>query len=339
MIILFRAESSPIVGLGHLIRSLFIANTIRNTYPNTEIIFLTGDDASSISKIQENKFEFIISSAKNEEFFLLSNCINKNVDVLFIDKLYNYSTDFILQLSKYCKVTMFHNLCEGAHLCDAFILPAIHIHPQILNDPKWTNGRVKFYEGIKYIVLNDKIINLSKSKSAKTNVKIIVITTGGSDPTGVMLKILGWINKLEIQDIIVYALIGESFVHNNKLKLLKKELKSYILIKPYNVSYFEIADIAISTFGVSTYELMFLGLPIMSIGHREQNAKGSKILSEKYDQLIDLGNIDNLSMEEFNNTLLKTMKKLKKIRVADCYIDGKGVNRVAEIIYKLGKEV
>jgi UDP-2,4-diacetamido-2,4,6-trideoxy-beta-L-altropyranose hydrolase len=338
MRIFFRVEASQKIGLGHLIRSISIANTIKNTYTNTEIIFLTGDYMYSTSKIKENEFEYITPSDQNEENFLLSNCINKNADILFIDKLYNYSTDFILKLTKHCKVIMFHNICDGAHLCDAFILPAAHIGTNILDDSRWSNDKVNFYEGMEYVVLNDKIINLRKSKISGTDVITLVLTTGGSDPAGVMLKVLNWINQIELPDITVYALIGESFVHTEAIESLKKELKRNIIVTPYNASYFKDANIAISTFGVSTYELIYLGLVVVSIGHCEQNALGSRILSEKCDQLIDLGNIENLSKEEFSMGLSCAIDKIRKEDITLCSIDGKGTSRVAEIILNIGKE-
>ena len=338
MRILIRAEASPKIGLGHLVRSLLIAKKIKDSFPNIEIIFLTGDYSASISKIEENDFKYIMQKGQNEEKFLLSNCIFNKADVIFIDKLYNYSENFITVLSQNIKVVMFHNICDGAHLCNAFIFPAAHIHRGILNDPKWEMNNVQFFEGKEFIVLNEEIINLQNVDKTSAEVETIVVTTGGSDPNGVMLKILNWINKIELSEINIYALIGEFFIHKKPLELLKRELKSNIEIVSYNPRYFINADIAIATFGVSTYELIYLGLPVLSIGHCEVNAKGSHILSKKCQQLIDVGNIDDLTKEKFEQALFRTMDSVKKETVRGCLIDGKCVSRVAEIIYKVGKE-
>jgi len=338
MKIFFRVDASQKVGLGHLIRSLLVAKTIRQKYKDTEITFLTNNYQYAISKIKNSAFKYITTSDQTEEEFLIQHCIKRGVDVLFIDKLYNYSEDFIQKLTTHIKVVMFHNLCDGGHLSDAFILPAAHVDPQIINDSKLSNSQAKFYEGMDFVVLNEKITNLGKSKNNK-DITNLVITTGGSDPSGVMLKVLDWINQFDNSSLKVYALIGETFIHYEKIESLKKELKSNIIITPYDVSYFKDADIAISTFGVSTYEMIYLGLVVLSIGHCEQNAKGSRVLAERCDQLIDLGNIENLSLEEFNIGLRNALNKLNTRPVNYCSMDGYGVNRVAEIIYNQGKGI
>jgi len=337
MILLFRVDAIPTLGMGHLIRSLLIAKTIRRSFSNTEIIFLIQNDAFTINKINNSHFQYIISTNQDEEQFILSNCSNKKIDVLFIDKFYNYSCDFIQKLIQYCKVIMFHNLCEGAHLCDAFILPAAHIRPEILNDPKWFCGKCQFYEGIKYVVINDKITEFKPSKRTNSKLRTIVITTGGSDPSGVLLKVLNWINKIELKDVKIYALVGESFSHSKALDMLKGELKSNIIVTPYEPSILTRSDIAISTFGVSTYELLYLGLIVVNISHSKDNEDGGLILSRKYNQLIDLGNIEKISITSFTKGLRLAIDKLENNKITYCEIDKRGVNRVSEIIYNLGK--
>jgi spore coat polysaccharide biosynthesis predicted glycosyltransferase SpsG len=336
MKILFRLDASQKVGLGHLIRTLLIAKTIKQKYNKTEITFLINNYQHTILKVKNSGFNYIITDDQSEEEFLIQNCLNRGVDTLFIDKLYNYSEAFIQKLTAYTRVVMFHNLCDGGHLSDAFILPASHVDPQIIKDYKLTSGHAKFYEGMDFVVLNEKIINLEKSKSNKSKMNL-VITTGGSDPSGVMLKVLNWISNVDSSKLNVYALIGETFIHHEKLELLKKKLNSNIVIAPYDVSYFKEADIAISTFGVSTYEMIYLGLVILSIAHCKQNAKGSRILSEKCDQLIDFGNIEDLGFERFNIGLENAVDSLGTKSVNFCSLDSYGADRVAEIIYNQGK--
>ena len=336
MRIYFRVDAGPKVGLGHLTRSLLIANTIRQKNRDVEIIFLTSDDDYTNTKISLTDYKHLKNLDCTEEEFLLKHCKERDDAVLFIDKLYNYSENYIQRLTTQIKVIMFHNMCDGGHLSDAFILPAAHVNPQIIDNFKLLNSRVKFYQGMDYVVLNKKITDLNKSKT-KTGIINLVITTGGSDPSGVMLKVLDWINQINLKNLKVYALIGETFVHFDKLQRLKKELNSKIKIVTYNVNYFSNADIVISTFGVSTYEMIYLGFVILSIGHCEQNARGSKFLSQKCNQLIDLGNIEKLSLEDFKLGFNKGISILSSKEIKYCSLDGNGVNRVIDIIYNQGK--
>jgi len=336
--ILFRAEASREIGLGHLIRSISIANKIRKEYTDVNIKFLSGNFDISINIIKENGFEVFFQEAQSEEDFIINAIINSNAHTLFIDKLYNYSANFIIKLKELVKVVMFHNYCDGANFTNAYIFPSAHTDPLLISDLRWSNNITNLYYGFDYVVLNEKIVNIKKERNYKKKSATIVITTGGSDPKGVLIKVLRWINQIDILGVNVLALVGESFVHTKTLESLKKKLNKNIIVTPYDVSYLEVADMAISTFGVSTYELVYLGLPILSIGHCKKNAESSRILSEKCSQLIDLGNIDDLTKEKFRQGLYQVMDRIKTNQVSGCLIDGKGVSRVAEIIYNIEKE-
>ena len=96
----------------------------------------------------------------------------------------------------------------------------------------------------------------------------------------------------------------------------------------------------INTFGVSTYELIYLGVPVITIGHVRKNAEGSACLAEKYGLNYDLGLIDDLTREKFFSTLktlIKNPKQLEKMQDKSIgLIDGLGANRVAKLIHSLG---
>jgi spore coat polysaccharide biosynthesis predicted glycosyltransferase SpsG len=333
--VLFRVDSGAKIGLGHLARSLHIANVLRNKYPQVNIVFLCNHYDESIDKITESGYLYQLSNKKSEEEFLDSSVTEFSTDILFIDKLYNYSEQIINKLKKYTKIVMFHNLCDTAHLCNAVILPAAHIHSNILNDPRWMNNPVKFFSGKEYIVFNEKILDLPRIPP-KDKIENIIITTGGSDPEGVMLNILKWINQMDLPNISFCALIGEMFTHINEIEILKKELKSNIKIVQYNPKYLTEGDLAISTFGVSTYELIYLGYKVLSIGHCKKNALGSNILSKRCNSLVDLGLIDELVVDQFRESLLQEIHNYKLDDTDDCFVDGKGVYRVADIIYDIG---
>jgi spore coat polysaccharide biosynthesis predicted glycosyltransferase SpsG len=93
---------------------------------------------------------------------------------------------------------------------------------------------------------------------------------------------------------------------------------------------------AISTFGISTYELMYLGIPVISVSHAQINAEGSYMLAKRYNAHIDLGLIDSLSKESLEHAILQLTSKpaLREYysNIGKKLVDGKGVERVASII-------
>jgi UDP-2,4-diacetamido-2,4,6-trideoxy-beta-L-altropyranose hydrolase len=339
--VLIRLDANAEIGMGHLVRSIAIAEKLRALYEDSNIIFLTGNDTLSINELTKHKFDFFLKVEESEESFIERAVHSFDAQVIFIDKLYPYKKEFIIKLKNRIKVIMFHNICEGGYFSDSFILPAPHVSNEIINDIKWKNGIVKFYEGFKYIVLNPDILKLNR-KSTENKIFKIVITTGGSDPAGVMLKILKWINDFSNDyDIEILALIGAEFKDKENLNKIKNKLNRKITIKSFDVNEFISADLVISVFGVTVYELMFLGLPVITIGHCSKNALGSRGLARKYSATIDLGDINSFKKDFFFkkvSCLLIDSERLRQIsRRAGMLIDGKGSLRVAQIIYQACK--
>ena len=215
MKLLIRLDASPKVGMGHLVRSLSIADKLSKVNPAITVNFIIRNDTLAVSAINEFNFRTYIYNGTEEE--ILSKAVkDHNPDLLFIDKIHEYSKNFILSLRIFTKVVMFHNICDGGYYADAFILPAAHVPDKIIDDIRWLH--TSFYRGFNYIVLNDKIKELPKKSFLLDQNKLkFVITTGGSDPNGVMLKIIEWVNNPDFCNYEFCFLVGGAFMHRDKL--------------------------------------------------------------------------------------------------------------------------
>ena len=333
-------DAGPDVGLGHLNRSIAIARKLKKNYSEIDICFLTNENQFSTDLLSQNGFQYILQEKKSEETSITDAVKNIHTDVLFIDKLFPYRPAFIREIRKHARVCMFHNLCDGAFECNHFILPASHVNDKVLQDKRWTTGKVKLFEGSPYIVLNDKILTLKQKSNINTHPMHIVLTTGGSDPKGVMIQLLEYLVDFEIKNIKITALIGETFSHIDEVENLRGNFCHNISIIPFNYTDFANADLAVNTFGVSTYELIYLGIPALSIGHIKQNARGSYLLAKKYGFTQDLGLFDDLTQREFLstlNTVITDPTNLEKMQEKSRgFIDGFGAKRVAKLIHSLG---
>ena len=337
MVVLIRTEAGQEIGFGHLVRSLSVAKKIREIDPGAKIVFLIPDNAQAIHKLVDNNFEYCLTNNQSEETLLIDGQDNCHPDVIFVDKLFNYSTDFINHLRQKSNVILLNNYCEGAYSCDSYIFPSAHTAASLLDDERWQTSKTKVFEGFDYVILNEDILKITRFKEHPGLMKIVVITTGGSDPLGVMIKLIEWLNDENLENVQVWALIGEAFCHRKTLTEISGSLNSHIHLLDYDPDVFCDADLAISTFGQSTYELLFLGIPVLSIGHIRQNALGSHILSKKSDLLTDLGYINDLSKETF---LSAWRKAINDNRVKTSYrplIDGRGAKRIADIVVQMGR--
>ncbi len=334
MKIIFRCDASPDIGLGHLIRCLAVAKELQR---QDQIIFATTKDDTN-SYIKEAGFE-IFSQEKNEieEDFLnrIRSILNPNIIV--IDKKYPYSLNCLDHLKQNkSKIIMIDNICEDMSIADEIIFPNAHLDKNILKkylSPEQIN-QVK--TGPEYIILRDEILALKKKINCNLhNPPNIIVTTGGTDPEGVLLKLIPWLKEMNLKANFL-ILIGRVFKYKEELKRTIITLPDNFQILPYSLEEFKKADMVICTFGVTIYEMIYLQIPTICISHSRENAKSAKILKEKYEVIKDMGFIENINPQALYPVIIKLLKNKtyykKIIHKCSNLIDGKGAKRIGKII-------
>jgi spore coat polysaccharide biosynthesis predicted glycosyltransferase SpsG len=336
MKVIFRVDAYPEIGLGHFVRSIAIALELRKN-SNLKIVFAGEYSAYALNELKGNNVNFISPGlSENEVDFILRFLDSEKPHLIFIDNLFNYSAAFLQELKGKAKVILFQNLCDGKYQADAFILPSAHHPHEIINDEGWQKNDVAFYHGFEYIPVNDQIKDIDLQEPQSVSISKISITTGGSDPRGVMLQLINWLMKTDYSDIHIVVLPGENFILKKELENLKQKTPLNFIFKNFNYSDLESSDLVICTFGVTSYELIYLGVPFISIAHAQNNARGSRILSEKLPYMKDLGLIDDLREEIFHEQLKDFLSnqnlKTEFRETSRTLMDGKGINRIIDII-------
>ena len=212
---------------------------------------------------------------------------------------------------------------------DGILFPAAHLDYDILNSWLPKENRDKILTGWNWILLRDEIINAPTS-----NLKFpLVITTGGSDPSGVFFKI--W-DLLKGTNTHATFLIGNSFVNRDKLPVAD----NFLDIVDYDIDYIASAGTVISTFGISVAECLFLKKPVISLGHSYENTIGSEILSRRTPACINLGYFEDITRESLLNEINRLKQPNEEIKswLSQDIIDGKGVNRIASWIKDKAKK-
>lgn len=338
MKILFRVDGNLKVGFGHLIRCISIVKELRtrNLF-NIDLLFLGSFSESALNILSQNNIFHTCLSQSDEIKNILISINAFNPDIIFIDNTFSYSSDDIERLKKKCRICIMQNFCHGASLANILIMPTAHTPDFLLKEYNIDKNAQYCFIGADYIVLNNNILNLKKSfSSPKDKLLKLIITTGGSDPKRVMIKLLTMLKNSSFPDILVKVLYGTSIDFKNELDFLKNNLPENFEIKPFDEKDLIDADFAISTFGITTYELLYLGIPVISVAHAPRNALGSKTLAERYNNIIDIGLIDDLKEDVLLNsinTLINNPELRNKMSLeGKKLVDGKGVKRVVDLL-------
>ena len=334
MKIIFRCDGSSDIGLGHLIRCLAIAKELQK---QNQIIFATTKDDTN-SYIKEAGFEiFFKEKDETEEKYLkrLNHIIHPGI--ILIDKKYSYSIEFLNDFKQNnIKIIMIDNICEGLSACDEIIFPNAHLDKSILK--KYLSGKQisQVKTGPEYVILRDEILALKKKINCNLhNPQNIVVTTGGTDPEGVLLKLIPWLKEMNLKANIM-ILIGQAFKYKDELRKTIINLPDNFQVIPYSLEEFTKADIVICTFGVSIYEMIYLQIPTICISHSRENTQSAKILKERYGAIEDMGFVENLNPQNLYLVIKKLSENKtyykKIIQKCNNLFDRKGAKRIVGII-------
>lgn len=317
--VVIRVEASQSIGFGHMVRSFTLASELRK---EVNVVFFT-------------ESEFVVNECEKQKF-LCYRCLddkkgmqkfreevkNGSIVAIVIDTKNYYPYSIVRSLkTEFQKVFFVENVSRGTIISDAVIFPAPHFnYYHVYKNARFSMPHDKLIFGEDYVLIRNELMNLSVCSGGG-----VVVTTGASDPAGVMQKLDEVLNNLKIK---AHFLIGEKFL-KPPLELGKKNGSIYT---KYHPRYINKADLIISTFGVSVFEALFLQKPTISIGHNLENSEGSKILSQRTNMIKDLGfyqNIDPVLLEASISSFQNIQQKNGKSP-----IDGLGAKRLRRIILR-----
>lgn len=331
--ILFRVDAGGKVGLGHFYRSLNLALALQSR--GHEIVF--AHLPSSFWQVATHfPFRQYELSIENAEFEMLSILRNEKASVFYVDGIIPFTPSFIQEVKKTAKVVFYQNLSESKVLADVFILPSIHQDEAFFS--AFNESDALIYKGLEYFTFNKEIEQYTPiSLRNDLSIESVAVTAGGSDPRNVLLTLYEMLDERDILRNIKFTFFyGNDYLYKNEIPI---KLKNNVSFLPYNTRSIISHDIIIAAFGVSAYEFMCLGKPVIGIGHQKTNADALKLVSERTEAIFDMGLIDDLCKENFNTTLKSLIQNVDKLvsmsQKATQVLDKQGVCRVADIIERL----
>lgn len=336
MKVAFRLDAWAKIGFGHLFRSIAIAKELAK-FETVQILFVGFFNDIAINVLVKEHIDYMIFPEGTDEQELIDKVKEQfGPEKIFIDNLYDYSPDFIFDIKLNARIIMFHNTSAGSYAADTVVLPIAHGADDLIKT--YADKRtLEFYYGPEYVVISNEIKKVPRKVSSAYNdsgLSRILVLTGGSDPNGVMIHLAELIKECNFEYDIT-LLPGKSFMHSDKLNEILP--LPGVSVKEYNTSLLAESDIVICAFGVTAYELMYLGIPFLSTGHIPKTAEAARVLSERYDLNNNLGYFAELDSETLCNSVKNFVSNRKNLselsEKIQSLIDDKGAQRVAAIIY------
>ena len=320
-----RSYGSSKYGMGHLFRSLAVANFLKK---------------------KGIVIKFLLNAAENielENFFK-----DKQIEIVQTDGEIFPERDFLLYDMPYPDprfIANFRNSNPNAQMtaldysdsADENITTIINLfdHKRMLVGRE-KNNKTRFLRGPEFAIIREQFFPLRNlQKNISETIENVLITFGGADPAGNTLKLLE--NPKWFQNMRVTAIIGVNF--SSKKQILEKSRTlphNFKVIEAVgNIeTYMSNADLVICGAGTTLLESMFLGIPTIVVPQTEDETIFGKFIETQNGCVFA-----NLSENVMKNVLkmVKNCEFRKKMSDnAMRLVDGKGIERIAK---KLDEEI
>ena len=332
-VLLVRADGNSEIGLGHIMRSMTIANTFRNA--GFECIFIS---SAPITREVFNRYGFPVIEIKypyndktREEAQEISDIIHERcakyilVDSYFINNEYlnilKESTELICINSTRNKLTADYLINENIACNRAYL------------ETLYSESGTKLLLGPEYSLIREEFCG--RSYNVKESVKRVLITTGGGDQYNFMtyfLKLLKEKNKYSGMEFLFIS--GGCNIHYNDLLKESAGLENVKIISNADnmAELMQKSDIAISTGGTTVLELSVIGVPTIGIAVADDQEAGLEYM-DHIGMIYYAGCITDTGfwkkvLRQFSDILTDIEIREKLSNTARKYIDGKGAERI-----------
>ena len=337
----FRVDGHAELGMGHLMRCLALARSIKEK-ADSDILFITKGNEETIKRIfsEGHRIKSIpIGSSKDEESALAIDELKLFKPAVIITDLPYTTADFLKELKKLGRLLVSIDDLALVTFCSDLVTSG-YLSAK-LKKYKMTNPAAKLFIGADYLMLNKKFEEMNKKRrKIIKNARSTLVTLGGADPANLTAKVVKALCKIN-KKLKVTLVLGPAYVHNRELLELLNEIKDskpkFVVksnVKEMTKLMME-ADVAITAGGETIYELAATGTPAINISHVEHQSINARELERK-GVVINLGLGKDVSEEQISSTveyLLEDNKRRQKMSArGKKLVDGKGAKRVAELI-------
>jgi spore coat polysaccharide biosynthesis predicted glycosyltransferase SpsG/CMP-N-acetylneuraminic acid synthetase len=325
--VLFRVDGGAALGMGHVYRSLAIADALRAS-SRAEIAFLmSADHTEGLLTVSRHGYPVRVVAGRGHETGL--EHIRDFAPAILINDLPAIDSAYLTALSHLGATTVnlvdtLTDLESTDHLAQV-IVSAMH------HDRETPEG---FYGGPAYAILREQF--RGRSKEVRDEPRLVLLTFGGSDPQGLTLKAARALQALP-QGVKLMAVAGPAFSYRRDFAALEPTLSRRVpLINEAAIADLMLdADVVVGSGGMSVYEIAALGTPGIVLG---QNAREDQRMREfaRYGTIEYLGLGPEVAEETIASAvqalLQDTDRRRAMSRRGQALVDGLGATRAAERI-------
>ncbi len=291
--IVFRTDASKSLGMGHVYRTLAVAQELAR---HELVIVLSKDQELGQAFFAEYPFRVELV-ANDDEFvqFVRSN----DTDLVILDRL-NNDAAIVSSLKNTAKVVTFEDLGEGAKLAD-LLISDLYLNPAVSNEHQLA--------GVENAILAPTFESLPRKAQIDKSVDDILLLFGGTDPSNLAVKSLEALEQLEFKGLVtVVRGIGADEIDFSRYSLKLNPLSNVKNMPAVMVK----ADLALSSAGRTITELACLGVPTICMAQNAKELTHAHTTEANGVKMLGLGN--DVSTEELASSIQALIENFEERR-------------------------
>ena len=333
--VIIRADAAPIIGAGHLMRSLALAQALKTGgYDATFITFC--ESKTLYQRLLDEGFQVITLEDHHPnpaDWQTTSDVLQSYPDAWLVLDGYHFDSAYQRRIK------------EGGHrlfvIDDTAHLDRYHgdiVLNQNLNaERKGYSAEpfTRFLLGPRYALLRQEFLSRLDTKNSIPRIATkVLVTLGGGDDKNQTLRVIRAMQAMEIAGLEAVAVVGAANPHRSALESEANQSKIPIRLT-YNAGnmpeLMEWADLAVCAGGTTCWELAFMGVPALVIILADNQQANAKAL-EAEGVAVNLGWYSRLFREKIAQKLFEIATheniRTQMSRRGRFLVDGKGIERI-----------
>jgi spore coat polysaccharide biosynthesis predicted glycosyltransferase SpsG len=322
--VLFRADGGAQLGMGHVFRSLAIANALRER-AHADVAFLMHKDLPDGTRTVERHGYRVVKIGEDVGDVLEG--VRAFAPSILVNDLRSLPADYLRALSHLDTVTV--NLVDTPGDLETTEHYEQLIVSVMKDDRETPDG---FYAGPEYAILREQF--LGRPKVVRERARTLLLSFGGSDPQGLTVQAARALASLP-PAIEIVAVAGPAFGFHRELEDALAAVPGRVRVVREAGHIAELmleADVMVGSGGMSVYEIAALGTPGVILA---QNAREDERMREfaRHGTVLYLGLGTDVAEGTLRDTVLGLLDDANARRAMSArgraLVDGRGAERVA----------